>query len=355
VVPDGWRKSDNVTSLIPGREGNAGRAASGLGVMGVAAKPENHPRSRWCGSLPSIPRPCGREYRDCAESHVMKVAFSTIACPDWTLEHVMSFADEVEFDGVELRSFGWSGSDLACDPALTDAAKVRRLAIESGTHVMCLGTSLKFDDPIWPPVVGHALPGHDRCVQAARRFIELADDLECPCVRVFGFQSQGGEKHAKTVGRVVNRLGAVLDVAGTRRVRIVLENGGSFDTAEHLAEVIRECGSPWIQASYNMAVGAEAGGDVEEAIDLLGDRLMSVRLNDMQGKTPVEIGQGEVPIARGVQHLARVGFDGWLVVDWMRFWQPGIAEGDGVLRRSMETIQSMIAQVNPDRCDAVVV
>lgn len=285
----------------------------------------------------------------------MRIAFSTVACPDWTLERVMSFADEVEYDGVELRTFGWGGTGLACDPALTEAAKARRLAIESGTHIMCLGTSVKFDDRVWPPVFGRALPGHDRCIQAARRFIDLADDLECPHVRVFGFESHRGEKRGKTVGRVVERLGEVLHAAGARRTSVVLENGGSFARAEHLAEVIGACGSPWLGASYNIAVGAEAGDEVERAMDLLGDRLWTVKLKDLRGNEPVEIGLGEMPIARGVQHLARIGFGGWLVVEWMRFWRPEIAEADGVLRRSMATIQGWLAQARAGRPEGAVV
>ncbi len=274
----------------------------------------------------------------------MKLSFSTVACPDWTLERVMSFADEHEYDGVELRTFGWGGTELACDPALTDGAKVRRLAIESGTHIMCLGTSVKFDDRIWPPVLGRALPDHDRSIQAGRRFVDLADDIECPCVRVFGFESHAGETREKTVERVVERLRLVLAAAAKRRVGIVLENGGSFARAEHLAEILGACDSPWLGACYNIAVGAEAGDRVEDGIDLLADRLWTVKLKDLRGREPVEIADGETPLARGVKRLVDAGFDGWLVVEWMRFWRPELAEAEGVLIRAMATLQRWIAE-----------
>lgn len=273
----------------------------------------------------------------------MKLAFSTVACPDWTLERVMSFADRVEYDGVELRTFGWGCSDLACDPALTASAKVRRLATESGTQLMCLGTSLKFDDRVWPPVLGRALPDFARSIQAATRFIGLANDLECPMLRVFGFQSHGGEPRRKTAQRVVERLREVLTAASKHRVAIVLENGGSFARAEHVAEVIAACDSPWIGACYNVAVGAEAGDDVAVATDLLGDRLWTVKLKDFRGRTPVEIGAGEVPLAMCVERLGRSGYDGWLVVEWMRHWRPELAEPEGVLTRAMDTIQGWLA------------
>ncbi len=272
----------------------------------------------------------------------MKVAFSTVACPDWTLDRVMSFADEVEYDGVELRTFGWGSTGLACDPALTDGEKVRRLALESGTHVMCLGTSVKFDDPIRPPVLGRALRAGEPSLEAGKRFLQLADELECPCIRVFGFEGPGGESRARTHDRVVVRLRSLLDAARSRRIRVVLENGGSFGRASDLAEVIRECGSQWLGAAYNIAVGVSAGDRVEDAIDLLGDRLWTVKLKDLRGTKPVEIGQGETPLRPAVEHLERNAYEGWLVVEWMKYWVPEIAEPEGVLRRAVGTLQEWI-------------
>ncbi|MDQ7014033.1 MAG: sugar phosphate isomerase/epimerase family protein [Planctomycetota bacterium] len=274
----------------------------------------------------------------------MKIAFSTVACPDWTLERVMSFADDAEYQGVELRTFGWSCTDFACDPALTDSTKVRRLAIESGTHVMCLGTSLRFDAPVWPPVMGRAMPGHDRNLEDAKRFIALANDMECPHLRVFGFDSPKGEKRSRTVARVVERLQELLAVASKHRVTLALENGGAFSHAAQVAEVLDECDSPWLGAAYNITVGARDGDHVEEAIDLLGERLVTVKLKDMQGTQPVEIGHGEMPLERGVKHLARLDYPGWLVVEWMKHWRPELAEPEGVLRRALETVETWVLE-----------
>lgn len=270
----------------------------------------------------------------------MKIAFSTVACPDWTLEHVMSFADEAEYQGVELRTFGWGGTDLTCEPALTDPAKVRRLAIESGTHVMCLGTSLRFDAPYWPPVIGRALPGHDSNLRHACRLVELANDLECPYLRVFGFESPGGEKRARTTARVIERLQELLTAASKHRVSLLFENGGSFSQAEHVAEILRECRSPWLGASYNIAVGVRSGDQVEAAIDLLGDQLIAVKLKDLQGTQPVELGHGEIPLERAIKHLAHNNYAGWAVVEWMRYWRPELAEPEGVLRRALAKVEA---------------
>ncbi|QKK08252.1 MAG: sugar phosphate isomerase/epimerase [Planctomycetota bacterium] len=139
-----------------------------------------------------------------------------------------------------------------------------------------------------------------------------------------------------------SRLQELLTAASKHRVSLVFENGGTFSRAEQVAEVLRECPSPWLGASYNIAVGARDGDHVEAALDLLGDRLISVKLKDLQGNQPVEIGHGEIPLERGVSHLVRTEYTGWLVVEWMRCWRPELAEADGVLRRALKTVESWI-------------
>ena len=64
-------------------------------------------------------------------------AFSTVACHEWTLDRVALAAQRLGFASVELRTFGVDSRSFACDPALTDAAKVRRLFAEVGVSI-CL-------------------------------------------------------------------------------------------------------------------------------------------------------------------------------------------------------------------------
>ena len=36
----------------------------------------------------------------------MKIAFSTLACPDWAWSDIYSMAKDFKFDGIELRGLG---------------------------------------------------------------------------------------------------------------------------------------------------------------------------------------------------------------------------------------------------------
>src|ERR1043165_2048598 len=171
----------------------------------------------------------------------MKPAFSTVACPDWTLERVCEVAESVGALGVELRTFGSGSTEFACEPALTSADKVRQLFDKAGVVPCCLATSLRFDRPFDPPVLGRLLDSEQE-VREAKSAIDLARELEIASVRVFGFELGGNESRAEGVARVVDRLAKVADHCRNTGVRLLIENGGSFATGADLADLLDRVG-----------------------------------------------------------------------------------------------------------------
>ncbi|MCW5775581.1 MAG: sugar phosphate isomerase/epimerase [Phycisphaeraceae bacterium] len=272
----------------------------------------------------------------------MKTAFSTVACPEWTLDQVFGFAAHLEFDGVELRTLGPASTDLACDPALTDPEKTRKMAARAGLATPCLATSARFDSPIRPPVVGRVIGDVTRSVRAAQREVELADRLGCGFVRVFGFERPQGERAESCIERIADRLRAVADTGRARGVRVVVENGGSFPTAADLMELIDRVGSPMLGAAYSVVVGHAVGEQPRDAIRALGDRLWIVRVKDLAAGRPCALGRGEVPCRAAVDALAETGFGGWVVYEWDRLWIGDLEPAEQALHAADETLHKWI-------------
>ena len=126
----------------------------------------------------------------------MKVAFSTVACPTWTLEEVADHAERLGFMGVELRTFADAPSQFACEPALTDASKVRSMFDKAGVEIACLATSLRFEPPyvgFQPDAVGlfvtpalewsfwpQPLAPHIHCAQSRGGILEGPERISAP-------------------------------------------------------------------------------------------------------------------------------------------------------------------------------
>lgn len=267
----------------------------------------------------------------------MKLAFSTVACPDWTLDRVASFAEQAGYQGVELRTFGSGSTQFACDPALTEPEKVRRLFAPTGCDVACIATSARFDDALSPPIIGHILDGTPKGVVDTGWAVELAARLEAPLVRVFGYQIPASESRPSGIARIVDRLELAVATARNTGVRLAIENGGSFPTAASLSELLDRVSSPLLGAAYSPIIAAQAGEDAAGGINVLGDRLFSVKLKDYAHGKPQELGKGDANAEATVHALGKVGFTGWAVYEFDRAWLGTSVDPSEVLTRSART------------------
>lgn len=227
----------------------------------------------------------------------------------------------MHYDAVELRTFGWGVSDLACEPTHTDPAKVSRLFDEAGIAIVSLATSLRFDDPIRPPILGRALGDHERAVRQGRAFVDLARQLGCPFVRVFALQKAPRERLRPCVRRIAERLFKVVDHSRNTGVRVLIENGGSFPTAEGLRPIIEGADLQGLLGVCYCPQSGEGEG-VSRALDTLGDRVRLVRLR-LAGP------MGDAATVRAqIDELRRRGYEGACVIEHDQVWAR--SQGDPV-------------------------
>ncbi len=256
---------------------------------------------------------------------MMKPAFSTVACPDWTLAQIAARLESWGFLGLELRTFGNGSTQFACDPALSAPVKTRARVRAAGMDICALATSIGFDEPVDPPVIGNVISDNERAIRQTKSAVDLAVRLECPFVRVFGFELPSGESRKSGIGRIASRMQKAADYCHNSGVKLLIENGGSFNTSAELAELIDKVGHSMVVASYSLPVGKLAGESIKNAANVLGDRLVCVKVKDMKGATPVALGQGDLNVVRDIAELASLDFDGWCVYEFDRAWlAPGV-------------------------------
>lgn len=262
---------------------------------------------------------------------MIKPTLSTVACPDLPLRDVPGLAERLGFEAVELRTFGADSRRFACDPALSAEEKTRTLFATRGVEILSLATSCRFDATIFPPVIGFAISDTERSVREAKDAIDLAVRLECPLVRVFGFEVALRESPKSASARIAARLRKVCDHADKTGAKVVIENGGSFETATQLRGLIEQVNHPLLGACYALAAGCAAGDAPQAAVAALGSRLWMARIKDLREGLPVRIGTGTLPCREFVEALAAARFTGPLVVEWDRAWMPNLEPADVAL------------------------
>lgn len=278
----------------------------------------------------------------------MKLAFSSVACPNWNLATMVEKAKEFGYSGIELRGLeGQMHLPLAPQIA-SNPGKIADLMDNTGVNLICLSTSAAFHY-------------QDRQVVArnqaeVRQYIELAGKLRCPYVRVFGsevprmkFSLLGFERRETTMHRIAEALRELADYAARHKVTILIENSGDFTDSVSMWYIVDAVGSPGLRCCWNPFNAMTHGERPTRSIPRLGARIGLIHLTD--GKFTdgnfegfALPGEGNLELYRLIQLLKGIAYQGYLCLDWPKLWEPGLAEPDVALSKTAAVIQPMLAE-----------
>ncbi|MCH7814873.1 MAG: TIM barrel protein, partial [Planctomycetes bacterium] len=144
---------------------------------------------------------------------------------------------------------------------------------------------------------------------------------EWPYVRINLGSSQGAE-HQGTLARVAGELSELAPQAGRSGVTLLVENCGDFVTSRDLWFLVDAVGHPAVRICWNPLNGMLRGENPTISIPRLARWLSVFRLADgsfdEQGRfagyrLP---GEGDVNVARAIDLLKGVCYQGWLIFEW---------------------------------------
>lgn len=257
----------------------------------------------------------------------MKLAFSTLGCPDWTLEQIAEFAGASGFDGVELRTHD-DGRHLSPKVSVRQAAKVGRLFASRGTRVFSLSSYTRFDssDP------RELAANRDMLLKV----MDLAKAAGADFVRTF----------AGEFGNRKSREQAVLDAAeylapcGARGREIGVTPGVEThddwcDPANVRALQEKVGGGLGMVWDFPNAFALTGKGAREQFRGLQGTILYCHVKDWVKGPDGkhryVPVGSGQVPVREAVQVLKENALDLFLCFEHEKMWNPELPEPEEAL------------------------
>lgn len=266
-----------------------------------------------------------------------KIAFSTLACPDWTLEEAAAAASEYGYDGIEIR---------VLDGQLLDAAMPRALRARISTAIAAAGIEL----PVIDTSVKLTADGADVDEDLAR-WCEIAAECHAPMIRVFGGEPPEGLEWDAAIGRAADRLNRVGPHAQQCGVRLILETHDAFSAAAPVAAIMAHVESPAIGVLWDCNNPHKTGDTPGQAWALLGDRVAHVHVKDTRPngdgtRTHVLLGEGDVPAREIMALLAEHRYDGWYSVEWEKHWHPEIPGPDVALPHHIELLRSWLSELD---------
>jgi sugar phosphate isomerase/epimerase len=259
----------------------------------------------------------------------LRLSFSTLGCPDWPFEKITDFAVANGYSGLEIR-----GIQRQMD--LTKCSEFNSAENIAATLKLMKSKGLKFVDLGSSAEMHHSDEAERRKqMDEAKRFIDLAQQLNCPYIRVFPNKLPKENRDA-TIDLIVKGLIEAGDHAKGTNVMVLMETHGEVVESAVLKQIMEAANHPKVGLVWDVCnmwtMTKESPGQVYAALKkyIHHTHIKDAVLSD-KGPQYRLMGKGEVPIFEAIDILFKDGYKGYYSFEWEKLWHPEIPEPEVAL------------------------
>jgi len=289
----------------------------------------------------------------------VKLAFSTLSCPDWDLETILKKAVEYGYQGIEFRGYQDTLYLPRAEPFLPDRIPhTRKMCTRYGLEIVCVSSSayLAAMDP----------EEREKNLREVRDYIQLAYQLGAPFVRVFGGDLKREGRPTGSVPALIENLKKAGEEAAAYGVTVLLETHDAFISGQAVAQVLSEVCHPHVGALWDLHHPYRFAGESPattvrylkapagpSALGRGQALLRHVHLKDSRGKADhyvyTPLGEGDIPILEMLQVLWNNGYRGYLTLEWEKRWHPELEDPERILPQYADKLREYLIQVQREK------
>jgi sugar phosphate isomerase/epimerase len=230
----------------------------------------------------------------------MKLSLLTYSlAKSWSLPKVIGAARAFGFAGLEFRAEAGHQHGVELERTKPERREIRTQIEDAFLDVACIGTGSRFESP-------------DRAqrlaiVERTKRFVELASDLGCQRIRVFGNNFPQEVERDDCVRYVAESLRLLGEFAEPFGVDVLLEMHGQFRYWGYARAAVELAAHPRVALVYNSEDSDVVGGSVAATYRQVRHLIRHVHLHQFGGT-----GSGTYPYPELLALLKADGYTGYL-------------------------------------------
>jgi len=251
------------------------------------------------------------------------LSFSTLGCPDWTFEQIIDFAASNHFNGIEIRGIQRELDLTKCREFSTpeNILSTSKLMKEKGLYFSDLGSSAAMHH--------QDTKERKKNLDEAKRFIDLAQKIDCPNIRVFPNNLPKDVERNATIDLIIQGLSELGEYAKGSNVKVLLESHGELVYVADLQKIMEAANSPNVGMVWDIvnmwSVTKEPPATVYSSLKKYIYHTHIKDLKVINGKEQYTfLGEGETPIFEAIDLLYNSGYNGYYSFEWEKLWHPEI-------------------------------
>ena len=251
----------------------------------------------------------------------MKIAFSTVGCPEWSWTDIYIMAKDLGFNGIELRGLENELNLLRTRP-FSDANvedTVKKLE-KAKLSISCLASSC---------FIG-GTGDEDEALKEGFEYITLASKINCKYIRILGDRNPA-PKEPIDDERVVRLLNRLLPEAEKNDVYLLVETSGVYADTKRLAKIIEKVNNPYVGVLWDIHHPYRFMNESPQTTyKNIGKYLKYVHIKDsvmVDGEVQYKIlGDGDIPVTETLDLLRTSGYDDYISLEWVKRWNKTLTD-----------------------------
>ncbi len=268
------------------------------------------------------------------------LAFSTLACPEWRALEVVARASAMGFDAIE-----WRGGEDGHAGSHVHHAERRSIRHAMDDHGLVAIAVTCYTDLVHPSATVRAATLEDLLRHAA-----VAETLGAPTLRAFPGDRIDDVSDEVILDRAADTLLRAAERLDGSGIAIAIEPHDALPSSTAVADLLARLDHPQVGAIWDAGNSWSVGEQPEDGIRALGRWLRYVQVKDgiRRGRDwrLTLLGEGEVPLDRGIALLARSHPDAPLSIEWERPWHPDLPPAERALPDGLAHLRDLYARLD---------
>ena len=267
----------------------------------------------------------------------MKLSFSTSACPEYSFDKAVSTAQKLRFDGIEVNCVG-NENYL---PSTTEF---------STENLTKTAEFLKDANVEIPVISSHAVISDTKnqilVIHEPYEYIDIAYQMGIPYVRVLADKrNEPSINYGIDLPLMMDNLKKICSYAKPKEITMLIETNGIFSDSRLLARLIREADVKNVGILWDMNHTYRYSSEPpEQTVAVFGSKIKHVHIKDTVMKNGnIEyraMGRGDLPLNDAIKALKKIGYDGFLSLDWPRKTVPALLPPETILPQYLYYIKN---------------
>ncbi len=250
----------------------------------------------------------------------MKFAFSTLGCPDWNFNEIITTAKDLNFDGIEIRGIEKEVFVPFAKPfrpnyikKTIEKLKNTKVQISQLATGVCIGDSSHIESAYGEAMV----------------YIDLAEKLSVKYIRIMITNKPFPEP--AEFESAIYAMQRICDYAKTKGVTVLIETNGILANSDKMKIFIEEVnrensGVLWdIHHPYRFfkETAEYTYNNIHKYVKYVHIKDSVIEDDEVKYKIT---GEGDVPVMQVLEILNKNNFEGFVTLEWVKRWKPNLLE-----------------------------